>query len=113
LIAAYALALQAVFSGVLVGQLAAPAAFDLPNIICSAHDEAAVAPALPDHPVCPHGMDCIMAGCGAIGHVPQAVSRPLHQPVARVAMFAPAPSWLLPTRLGSRPQDPRGPPIAA
>lgn len=113
LIAAYAMALHAVFSGVLAGQLAAPVAFDLPNIICSGHDEAAAPPALPDHPACPHGMDCIMAGCDAVDGVPPAVSRLAHLAVVRPAIFAPARPRLASTKQRARLQDPRAPPFPA
>jgi hypothetical protein len=117
LIVGYAIALQALFSGLPIAARGVQADFAAAGIICTSHGEATIPSELPGppKPLCPGGLACIMAGCIAVIEPPAAVSQAAPMPVVvQAAIFPSGQASLLPLpRPGASPQSPRGPPSLA
>ena len=117
LIAAYAVALQTLLSGMLIAPHAAPAEAILSDIICSPHSGAvAFLPEAPgqQQPICPGEWPCMLPACGDLT-APVQIAYAIPMPRASDHAASPASGTVFapPRRATANPQIPRGPPALA
>jgi hypothetical protein len=105
LIAAYAIALQALLSG-----LVAPVPVTAPFAVLCTHDSSAGAGQPVQHEL-PCAAICAALGHGIAGPLPPAIAVTMAAPTI-IALAAPVIDWIAPRPVGRTPHIPRGPPLA-